>query len=238
VPEPRPRRDTSLIILVPFLLASAVAAAPDTDDPLSRLRLSGVITVGGETRLGVLEHLDGGGRTVRQGDKLRGIGVVTEIGTDWLRIDIGDRTQELRLSGPAVDVPAPEQRDESSQDETMPSQLDEAAEGTDHAIAFTQEMIDALRGTSSAAGAVGGDRDFELVLIPLLGLSGDARLELYLPEDEMTDDRLARLADRLTQGEAVKVKIQENDTERVTYLIPEAEKGKDENDNDASGSGH
>ena len=72
------------------------------------IRLSGVASLGSEKRLAVIEA-QGGGRVARVGDKLRGIGTITEIGPDWVRLETVDGGEQIiRLTPPAAPPGTPE----------------------------------------------------------------------------------------------------------------------------------
>jgi hypothetical protein len=67
-------------------------------------RLSGVVAVGGEARLAVLEIPGRGGRLVRVGDTLSDGSRVTAMGLDWVRLAGRDGERLIRLEG-AGDAP-------------------------------------------------------------------------------------------------------------------------------------
>jgi hypothetical protein len=194
----------------------AATAVADWEDALSELRLSGVILVGGEPKLAVVERAGRGGRTVRVGDTLRGVGAVTAIGPDWVRIDVGGGVGVLQLSAPA--------QGQSAGDDGQPStvgtvDLDNCSVHTG-SVDVTPELLSEIGRV--AANPSASEEDLSLTLIPLLGLAGDARIKIFFPgEPEREEKGPAELHAALVRGEAVRLRIEQDGEEEMVYLMPE-----------------
>jgi hypothetical protein len=96
--------------------AAATGARSPTPDA-EALRLSGVVTVGGEPRLAVIELSGAGGLMVRSGDSLPGGNRVLAIGLDWVRLSWDGEERLLRLTS----APADALRDLTPQTATRPA---------------------------------------------------------------------------------------------------------------------
>lgn len=90
------------------LLAGLLLATRPVSGEEFAIRLSGVVTTGGNPVLAIIETGAGGSRIVRVGDKLTGIGRVAEIGPDWIRLETaGGAEQLIRMTGRPGSTPAP-----------------------------------------------------------------------------------------------------------------------------------
>jgi hypothetical protein len=206
-----PRLRKYLYPLTILLSVSSLGVA-EPDGSLSKLRLSGVILVGGEPKLAVVEQRDGGGRTVRPGDKLRGVGVVTAIGPDWVSIDVGGEERVLHLTSTAQGQPPGNENAPTTDDQD----ISPPGSGS---VDVTPELLEELGRV--AANPSANDEDLSLTLIPLLGLSGDARVKLFFPgEPEREGKGPAEVHAALVRGQAVRLRIEEGGEDAMIYLMP------------------
>jgi hypothetical protein len=86
----------SRLVGLGLALASVVAMAEG--DEWSKLRLSGVVLVAGESELAVIQHRDGAGWFARPGDQLPGIGAVSKIAPTWIRLETPEGPRLLYLN--------------------------------------------------------------------------------------------------------------------------------------------
>lgn len=167
------------------LLAGAVptlcaADASATADPASMYRVTGVIAVGADDWMVLVEAAGGTYLRVRVGDELSG-GQVLEIAPHWMRLVFPDGEQVWRLSPGERPLPKPAAPGEANASDTETQPLPGAHEPIIRsvdpaALAELERESDRLRGTPGSLGDPGFALPLLLEPILELGLPDDARV--------------------------------------------------------------
>lgn len=193
--------------------AGPAASGAEVTVPSAQLRLSGVIAVGGETRLAVIEAAGQGGRLVRVGDKLVDGTRVLEIGPDWIRVRKGNIEQKLDINGV---LPV-------SNDAGGPPAAVAAAARPERPFPWegkaSPEVVDAV--TRIAADPLASEADLTFGLASQLDLPADARVRPFFPgEEERERKGLAEVGEAIKRGEMVRLMVDTGGVEAAIYIMP------------------
>jgi hypothetical protein len=219
------------ILLGAAPLTLAGQAGPEQDDtrpretssPGAALRLSGVVAVGGEARLAVVELEGQGGRLVRAGEALSDGTRVLAIGLDWLRVsrDGEERTLQMSSLPPSGAVPEPVTPRE-------PTGEPAAASDAHRPIAWSRpanaEVFDAV--TRVVSDPLASEADLSFALAPLLDLPADARVRPFFPGDpELEEQGLSAVRDTLARGELVRLMVEDGEETGTIYVMKNQARG-------------
>ncbi len=214
-----------LFVVAPVALAAQAEPGPVAAEPTGPvlptgdLHLSGVVVVGKEVRLAVVERPGQGGRLVRAGDTLSDGSRVLEIGPDWIRLALEGEERVLQVAGlrpakvgdavrPAGGGVEPPRADQASDQPLVSSAKADA------------EILDAVSRLASDPRA--SEDDLGFVLAPLLDLPADSSIRPFFPgQPEREEKGLSEIRATLARGELVRLKVDSDGQERMVYLMKE-----------------
>jgi hypothetical protein len=186
-------------------------------DAWSKLRLSGVVLVAGESELAVIQHRDGAGWFARPGDQLPGIGAVSKIAPTWIRLETPEGPRLLYLNSQPGEGAPPSAPEPAKVAAAVPPAKGHITAGS---VKATPEILKAI-GRVVAANPRASETELSLALIPLMDLPGDARVSSFFPgQPEREAKGPAEINAALTRGQMVRLRIEAGGQQQMIYLMP------------------
>jgi hypothetical protein len=216
--NPKAVMKVALACLFVVAPAALVAQGESGSAAAGDLRLSGVVAMGGEMRLAVVERPGQGGRLVRAGDTLSDGSRVLEIGPDSMRLALNGKERVLQVAGlrPAG-AAEPGAAVGSAGGGAQPPSADQPLMSSAKANA---EILDALSRLASDPRA--SEDDLGFVLAPLLDVPAGSSIRPFFPgQPELEDKGLSEMRAILDRGQVVRLKVDSGGQERMVYLMKE-----------------
>jgi type II secretory pathway component PulC len=215
-------RRTTLFSLPAFLLAIVrvdIAIAASSSEP--PFRLSGVVTVGDEARVAMIEFPDGRQQTVRRNTSIPDVGKVEKISRDrlWLKTETGEIEIQLTADGLPSEqghrnLLSPES---SSADAAAPTASEAETQPKHRTVEVSEEMAYQIEQLAKTPAATVDELYFALK--PMLGLPSAAELKLNGLSFEPMDS-VSQIKQQLDQGQMMRAVVQGAEGVEMIYLQP------------------